>query len=76
MHLKIDEEALKKCVRLFSKASKMPNFSNGRFVRNLAEQIEEQHILNTVYADSEDRIDLITIDDITDEIVDKMLYGI
>ena len=75
MHLKISEEALTKCVELFNEARKHPKFSNGRFVRNLVEQIEEYHILNTVEEKEYSRLDLITADDVPQVLIDKMLYG-
>ncbi len=75
MHLKISEDALNKCVELFNEARKHPKFSNGRFVRNLVEQIEEYHILNTVEEKDYDRLDLITVDDVPQVLIDKMLYG-
>ena len=74
MHLKIDEQTFTKCMELFKEAKKHPNFSNGRFVRNLTEKIEEEHILNCVDASNE-RMDTITIDDVPDELVESMLYG-
>lgn len=75
MHLKITEDALTKCIELFNEARKHPKFSNGRFVRNLAEQIEEYHILNTVEVKDYERLDLITTEDIPQILIDKMLYG-
>lgn len=74
MHLKIDEPTLFKCLELFKEAKTHPNFSNGRFVRNLTEKIEEEHIINTVNADIE-RMDMITIDDLPDRVIQSMLYG-
>lgn len=85
MHLKIDEDALEKCIKLFHQAKNRPNFSNGRFVRNLAEQIEETHILNI--ADNFDlskpvplvyfkRLDTVTNEDIPEELLEKVMMGI
>ena len=74
MHLRIDEPAFTKCIELFKEAKKHPNFSNGRFVRNLTEKIEEEHILNCVSA-SDDRMDVITVEDVSDELIKNMLYG-
>lgn len=75
MHLKITEDALLKCIELFNEAKKHPKFSNGRFVRNLTEQIEEYHILNTIDVKDYERLDLITTEDIPQILIDKMLYG-
>ena len=74
MHLRIDEPAFTKCVELFKEAKKHPNFSNGRFVRNLTEKIEEEHIINCVDA-TDERMDTITLEDVSDELVANMLYG-
>ena len=74
MHLKTTQEVFVKCIELFKEAKKHPNVSNGRFVRNLTEKIEEEHILNTVNADNE-RMDTITIDDLPDRVIHSMLYG-
>lgn len=74
MHLKADKDVLTKCMELFKDAKKHPNFSNGRFVRNLTEKIEEEHILNTVNANPE-RMDTITIDDMPETLTHAILYG-
>ena len=74
MHLKTNKEVFTKCMELFKEAKKHPNFSNGRFVRNLTEKIEEEHILNTVNADNE-RMDTITTEDLPDRVIHSMLYG-
>ena len=75
MHLKITEDALLKCIELFTEARKHPKFSNGRFARNLSEQIEEYHILNTVNITDFNRLDLVTVEDVPQILIDKMLYG-
>ena len=84
MHLKITGEGLEKCIDLFKTAKQHANFSNGRFARNLSEQIEEVHILNVVKETGTNRIlntsdfermDTITIQDIPDIVAEKMLYG-
>jgi AAA+ superfamily predicted ATPase len=74
LHLKVNQEVFTKCIELFKEAKKHPNFSNGRFVRNLTEKIEEEHILNTVNADDK-RMDIITIDDLPDTVIESLLYG-
>ena len=73
MHLKIEETAFTKCMILFNKARKLPNFSNGRFVRNLAEKIEEQHILNCTNLLDTNRMDTITIEDVPDTLIEYMI---
>lgn len=75
MHLKITKDALTSCIELFNQAKKHPNFSNARFVRNLTEQVEEQHILNSVDDPDIERMDIITKEDIPETLIEKMLYG-
>ena len=75
MHLKISEDALTRCIDLFNEAKKHPNFSNGRFVRNLTEQIEEMHILNSVDDANVERMDIVINEDVPDSLIEKMLYG-
>lgn len=75
MHLRIEKDAFMKCIELFYEAKKHPNFSNGRFVRNLVEQIEEYHILNITDYNDNLRMDTVLIEDIPDKLIDKMLYG-
>jgi AAA+ superfamily predicted ATPase len=75
IHLKINKDAFMKCINLFYEAKKHPNFSNGRFIRNLVEQIEEYHILNITDFNDDVRMDTILIEDIPDKLMDKMLYG-
>lgn len=75
-HLKITEAALYQCLSLFNEAKNAPNFSNGRFVRNLFEQLEESHILH-VYGDSDDaRMDTVTREDIDEKLKRRVLSGI
>ena len=75
MHLKIEEPALIRSLELFLEAKKMSNFSNGRFVRNLAEKMEEEHILHSV-DQSDDRMDTVTLEDIPETLVSSLLRGI
>lgn len=85
MHLKIDEKSLKKCFSVFYEAKRHTNFSNGRFARNMAEQIEENHILNVsncfdlskpLSADSYKRLDTVISEDIPEDFAEKMIKGI
>ena len=71
--LYITEEALSKCMLVFKKASISDHFSNGRFVRNFVEKIEYKHASNTFNTSDTRRQDTITIDDISDKIVNELL---
>ena len=84
MHLKIEKDALHKCMSVFNTAKQHNNFSNGRFVRNLAEQVEETHILNISKnvnikniqdKSAMQKMDTITTADIPDKLVKKLLTG-
>ena len=71
--LMITESALKKCMMIFKNASLKPNFSNGRFARNLLEKIEEEHAFNVRKIKDSTRRDTIDLEDITDNIVTELL---
>jgi AAA+ superfamily predicted ATPase len=71
--LYITEDALEKCVLAFKKATVTERFSNARFVRNLIEKIEYEHAYNTHGIKDIRRQDTITIEDVTDEIIDELL---
>ena len=87
-HLKITDECLEKCMIAFKKAKKYHKFGNGRFVGNLIEKIEEQHMLNvmgmmqfnpkTKFIDPEieKRQDTFTIEDFPDSVIDELLKSI
>ena len=75
IHLKINQEALLDCAELFIEAKKHPNFSNGRFVRNLVEQMEEFHILNITDYNDLERMDTVILEDIPTTLKEKLLYG-
>ena len=72
-HLKADKESLKKIMNLFIQAKKHSNFSNGRFVRNLTEKIEEEHISNVNGITDFVRLDTITSEDISHGLIEYML---
>jgi AAA+ superfamily predicted ATPase len=71
--LYITEDSLKICLDIFKEASFNPRFSNARFVRNLVEKIEEEHIYNVHNIKDITRKDTILPEDISDEIVKELL---
>lgn len=75
-HLKIDEKALQKCVSMFKKAQQYNDFGNGRFVNNLLEKIEEEHIMNVIGCTDNDIMDTITQKDVSDELCDNLIKSL
>jgi SpoVK/Ycf46/Vps4 family AAA+-type ATPase len=75
-HLKIERNALITVAETLKRAKEYNNFSNGRFVRNLVEQIEEEHIINTVNIQDFNVLDTLTEKDVTPEIMQLLLEGI
>lgn len=73
-HLYITQEALTKCYFIFKQAVMAKKFSNGRFVRNLLEKIEDEHAYNMHFVSGENiQKDTININDITDDIVNELI---
>lgn len=71
--LYITKEALAKCFLAFKKAEMSERFSNGRFVRNMVEKIEYEHAYNTHNSKDAKRQDTITIEDVSDELIQELL---
>ena len=65
-HLYITEDALKECIIIIKNAMRKKGFGNGRYIRNLIETIEENHILNVKDTEDMKRFDTITIDDVSE----------
>jgi len=72
--LKITDEALEKLKSIIETAKQESDFGNGRFIDKLYEKIMIEHAVNT--EEIEDKEILLTIneDDVTDEIVKKLVY--
>lgn len=66
-NLVITEDALLKSMKIFSSEVNAPTFSNGRFVRNFVEKIEDNHIVNRVGIEDTENLNLITTEDIPEE---------
>lgn len=75
-HLKIDVDALEKCMKFFKKAQQYNDFGNGRFVVNFIEKIEETHIMNVSYETNTERIDTIKLVDIDDKTCDNLIIAL
>ena len=71
--LTISTEALIKTMLIFKKMSFQQNFSNGRFVRNYFEDIEEEHALNTINTDDVNILNTISLNDINDDIINNII---
>jgi len=66
--LVIEKEALYPVIEDFAKACKEETFSNGRYVRNLVEKIENQHIYNVRNCKDIERINVVTVADVQEVI--------
>ena len=75
-HLKITESALRKCMIIFKKAQQYHEFGNGRFVNNLLEKVEEQHMLNVMDETDENIMDTLTIEDIPDKLIQDLFNAL
>lgn len=71
--LYITTDALAKCFLAFKKAEMSERFSNGRFVRNMVEKIEYEHAYNTHNIKDTTRQDTITVEDVSDELIQELL---
>ena len=69
--LKIDTNAFTKAAFIFKEMQLQNNFSNGRFVRNLYEELLEEHAYNVAYNISPN--DTITLSDFSDDLMNKLL---
>ena len=72
-NLDITTEALIKSMILFKKMSFQENFSNGRFIRNFFEEIEEEHAINTENDTDKKILNTITIDDINEDLLENFI---
>ena len=68
--LTIETEAFIKIMKIFKEMQLQNNFSNGRFARNIFEEIMEEHAYNTANGLSETSV--ISVNDITKEILDTL----
>lgn len=71
-YIKLD--ALAEVLRYFATVVNMPKFSNGRFVRNLFEKMEEEHC--KYFDGSDESSDIFMVSDLTDEIKQQLMVGI
>lgn len=70
-HLNIETNAFIKLVKIFKEMQLQNNFSNGRFVRNVFEELLEEHAFNV--SEGKALQSAISINDITDELI-RQLY--
>lgn len=75
-HLKIDVDALEKCMKFFKKAQQYNDFGNGRFVVNFIEKIEETHIMNVAHETNIERVDTIKLIDIDDKTCENLIIAL
>lgn len=75
-HLKIDKDALEKCVSIIKGAQSYNDFGNGRFITNLIEKIEEDHILNVASCNNFERLDTLKLEDINDKTIENLLNSL
>ncbi|MBQ4036905.1 MAG: AAA family ATPase [Clostridia bacterium] len=66
-NLRITEEALRKSLYAFTQEVKSPYFSNGRFVRNFTEQVEDRHVIRVHRDPSPEELNLIRAEDISEK---------
>ena len=72
-NLEITTEALIKSMLVFKNMAFQENFSNGRFIRNYYEELEEEHALNTQNIEDATRLRTITLDDIDDKLLTQFI---
>lgn len=70
----VEKEALKAIMEYFETVMDAPKFSNGRFVRNLFEKLEEEHCRH--FDGLEEEADVFRVSDLTDEIKHALAVGI
>lgn len=70
----VEMDALKMIMEYFDVVKDAPKFSNGRFVRNLFEKMEEEHCRH--FNGSEEEADVFRCSDLTDEIKHELSVGI
>ena len=70
--LKIEPEALEKACAIIKKAEKVKNFGNARFVINMFQDILVNHAKNVYTADDSATLELITSEDISDEMLKRL----
>ena len=63
-NLIITEDALTEVLKIFAKECEAPGFSNGRYVRNFVEKLENKHIFNVRNRTDNKNLNLITVQDI------------
>ena len=71
--LKITTDAMIKSMKIFKQISLQKNFSNGRFIRNYFEEIEEEHAFNTKDTTDPIRLDTIELEDINDNLIKQFI---
>ena len=71
--LVITTDAMIKTMEIFKLISSQKNFSNGRFVRNYFEEIEEEHAFNTKNITDPIRLDTIELEDINEELIKQFI---
>lgn len=70
----VEKDTLKMIMEYFDEVKDAPKFSNGRFVRNLFEKMEEEHCRH--FNGSEEDADVFRCADLTDEIKQELSVGI
>lgn len=72
--LKITNDALEKLKSVIEKAKQEKDFGNGRFIDKLYEKLIIEHAVNTENIDDKETLLTINKNDITDEMVKKLVY--
>ena len=70
-HLRINTDAFVEIIKIFKEMQLQNNFSNGRFVRNIFEEILEEHAYNV--SEGLANKDFISLNDISEDLI-KTLY--
>ena len=66
----IDTNAFIKLIKIFKEMQLQDNFSNGRFIRNIFEELMEEHAFNVSTGDSP--INIITTKDFSEDLMEKL----
>ena len=66
-NLKIDDDAIEKLKEIITEASKQEDFGNARYINNIFQKILIEHSKNMAQYDNEEKLYLITEEDISRE---------
>lgn len=71
----LTKEAKEKVKQVIHDAKEIKDFGNGRFIKNLFSNIMKEHAKNTKDAISPEELYLITEEDISDDILEKLFFN-